>query len=634
MDRDIKLGHFGYIFNKNKLNEVELNTIRNDLNICPIVIKGYGAKPEKFPVYKETKNHIMLPKYYALNKYGKPDYILKDKYQKISVKFNGKLRNDQINISNEMIDQINTDKRCLLSAFTGIGKTVISLNVIAQLKRKTLIIVHKEFLMEQWRDRIHQFLPKAKIGYIQGDKCDIDGNDIIIGMIQSLSKRNYPKNTFDTIGMTLIDECLPYRECILTENGPIEIGKLYHMWNRKEQLPMVKSFNEKTNHFEFKKITYAFRKINPKLLKIKFGHKKVSCTPNHPFLTSNGYVKACELNVGDLIISHYDTKKEITDNNDELQIDYKFLDYGYSRIQEIKEVANTLKIPYVYDIEVEDNHNFVVCSASSENGVVVHNCHHIGSRVFTQSLLKINKQVMIGLSATPTRKDGLTCVLKWTFGKFICPVSETKRNNVNIRMIEYRPDIIEKRLYSGGGVNIQNLLNQLTAENTRTQTCIQTIKNEYSLGKDILVLSDRVEHIKEIYNQLNDLDYNVGLYIGGMKELDRNESASKKIILATFQMVSEAFDVPRLNTLIMCTPKKDVIQIVGRILRKQHDDFDPLVIDFWDRISVFERWGFQRIRYYKKMGYIFNNNKIKEIKETNNSSEPKLDYCFQDSDSE
>lgn len=464
MDYISKLGQFGYILKKSKLSNEELISIRNDLTIAPNVIKGYGAKPLSFPVYKETKNHIILPKYYGIKRFGNPGTILKEKYEKINVKFNGKLRPKQEEITNDILNHIQKEKRCLLALNTGGGKTVISLDIISQLKRKALIVVHKEFLMEQWRDRIQQFLPSAKIGYIQGDKCDIEGKDIIIGMIQSLCKRNYGKDFLKDIGLTLIDEV-----------------------------------------------------------------------------------------------------------------------------------------------------------------------HHIGSRVFTQALLKVNKQYMLGLSATPKRKDGLTCVLNWTFGKFIVPVIEKKRNNVHIKMIEYHPNVIEKRLYRGGGINIQNMTNQLCDDIKRTTQCINIIIEQYQLNKDILVLSDRVEHIKYMYSSMEKSGYDSGLYIGGMKEQERNISSNKRIIFATYQMVSEAFDVPRLNTLIMCTPKKDIIQIVGRILRKQHQDFNPLVVDLWDKVSVFERWGFQRIRYYKKMDY-----KLNKINETSieNSNEPNIVYCFNDSDDE
>ena len=60
--------------------------------------------------------------------------------------------------------------------------------------------------MNQWCDRIKQFLPEAKIGLIQSNKLQIEGCDIVIGMLQSISQRSYPEGTFDSFGLNVLDE--------------------------------------------------------------------------------------------------------------------------------------------------------------------------------------------------------------------------------------------------------------------------------------------------------------------------------------------------------------------------------------------------------------------------------------------
>ena len=89
----------------------------------------------------------------------------------------------------------------------GAGKTVMALNIISQLKVKTLVIVHKEFLLRQWKERIEQFLPGVKIGRIQGEIMDTQDKQIVIGMLQSLSMKDYPRKLFQQFGLTIIDEC-------------------------------------------------------------------------------------------------------------------------------------------------------------------------------------------------------------------------------------------------------------------------------------------------------------------------------------------------------------------------------------------------------------------------------------------
>ena len=88
----------------------------------------------------------------------------------------------------------------------GAGKTVIATDIISKLKKKTLIIVHKDFLLRQWKERIEQFLPDAKIGLIQGPTIDIEDKDIVIGMLQSLSMKDYEPAIFKEFGFTIVDE--------------------------------------------------------------------------------------------------------------------------------------------------------------------------------------------------------------------------------------------------------------------------------------------------------------------------------------------------------------------------------------------------------------------------------------------
>jgi superfamily II DNA or RNA helicase len=94
----------------------------------------------------------------------------------------------------------------VLGDFTVTHNTSIGLYLISCLKTKTLVIIHKEFLMNQWIERIQEFLPNARIGKIQGQIIDIDNKDIVLVMLQSLSMKDYPASLFDSFGFTIIDE--------------------------------------------------------------------------------------------------------------------------------------------------------------------------------------------------------------------------------------------------------------------------------------------------------------------------------------------------------------------------------------------------------------------------------------------
>jgi superfamily II DNA or RNA helicase len=103
--------------------------------------------------------------------------------------------------------------------------------------------------------------------------------------------------------------------------------------------------------------------------------------------------------------------------------------------------------------------------------------------------------------------------------------------------------------------------------------------------------------------------FDYGYYIGGMKMCDLDISATKQIILATYQMSSEGLNIPTLNTLILASPIGDIQQSVGRILRekKENRKYTPLCIDIYDELSVVKSKGFRRLKYYKSNGYIIKN---------------------------
>ena len=93
----------------------------------------------------------------------------------------------------------------------------------------------------------------------------------------------------------------------------------------------------------------------------------------------------------------------------------------------------------------------------------------------------------------------------------------------------------------------------------------------------------------------------VGYYVGGMKKDDLKSSESKKVIIATYAMAAEALDIKTLTSLFLVTPRTDITQAVGRILRVKHKR--PLVVDFVDSHQVFKNQWTKRLKFYKKNKY-------------------------------
>ena len=130
----------------------------------------------------------------------------------------------------------------------------------------------------------------------------------------------------------------------------------------------------------------------------------------------------------------------------------------------------------------------------------------------------------------------------------------------------------------------------------------------------MILLSDRRDHLKTFYTRLTELGYDVGYYIGGMKQKDLDISETKSIILGTFSMSSEALDIPELNTLFMTTPKSNIEQSVGRILRKTHN-VRPLIIDIKDNFIPFKNQAnkFELVEYQNSIKKELINQIIGEI---------------------
>ena len=140
----------------------------------PFVPKSSMSESKPFPIYRESRLKFYLPRHYGINTYGEPDDVKLSDGLDINICFKGELRDYQKPIVATYVKKAKEIGGGLLEVPCGFGKTIMALRIIAHLKKKTIVIVHKEFLLRQWVDRIKEFLPDAKVGRIQGQVIDID----------------------------------------------------------------------------------------------------------------------------------------------------------------------------------------------------------------------------------------------------------------------------------------------------------------------------------------------------------------------------------------------------------------------------------------------------------------------------
>ena len=244
--------------------------------------------------------------------------------------------------------------------------------------------------------------------------------------------------------------------------------------------------------------------------------------------------------------------------------------------------------------------------------VIVDECHHIASEVFVQALPKVTSKYMLGLSATPTRKDGLMFVAHWFLGPLLYESEKTdiEDTSIQVEVYEYQNDdpTFNEIIYNKQGVMFTTLMiNKLTEEKQRTQWLAEILQDvlEESPERQILVLTDRVQHTKDILSSLpSELQEKAAILSTDVHATKRSEyCSSRSILIATYAMCKEGFDVPTLNTLMMATPRPDIDQIVGRILRveKSARKIHPLILDIVD--PQFRRQFQERNGLYKKRNY-------------------------------
>jgi superfamily II DNA or RNA helicase len=206
MDKTI-LCKEGYLVPKtNKFNNM-IDTIKKELTVKPYQMSTFVKKDvdTSFPVYQENDNYLCVPKYYGLKKFGPADINKEIKGGKIKCKFNGELRPLQKQIVEQIVPHLKTNNGGVLCLPCAAGKTVLSLYLACHFKVKTLVIVHKTFLLNQWKERAQEFT-NASIGIIQQNKIEVDGKDIVIGMLQSIAKDKYDSEIFRDFGLVIFDE--------------------------------------------------------------------------------------------------------------------------------------------------------------------------------------------------------------------------------------------------------------------------------------------------------------------------------------------------------------------------------------------------------------------------------------------
>ena len=205
--------------------------------------------------------------------------------------------------------------------------------------------------------------------------------------------------------------------------------------------------------------------------------------------------------------------------------------------------------------------------------LVIDECHHVPCATLQKCLPKFNARYTLGLSATPERKDGLGDYILWAVGPLAFQILPSYEG-VLVRPVWHHTALAPAPPYVA-------FEDRAMGDEHRNNKICQVIRRiRMDPARRLLVLTQRRNHATILYDMLPD-SY---LMLGG-EEHDMDEAAAYPIIVATYQLVSEGFDMPSLNTLFMALPKQDLVQCIGRITRGATDmvsQHQPWLIDFVD----------------------------------------------------
>ena len=244
--------------------------------------------------------------------------------------------------------------------------------------------------------------------------------------------------------------------------------------------------------------------------------------------------------------------------------------------------------------------------------LVIDECHRCPSRTFMDAVTAFDCKYMLGLSATPYRRDGLTKLIGWHLGRKV----EVKQADLTETDIILAVEVIPREtmfasIYDASE-EYARVLSELTEDAARNQLIARDVIREAANGGGIcLVLTDRREHCSALAKLISPAGIGVAILTGDVSNgsrkaiVDQLNAGSIKVLVATGQLIGEGFDCKELSTLFLATPIKfdgRLKQYLGRILRPAPGKDKAKVYDYCDvHVGVLAASARARQQVYRKI---------------------------------
>jgi len=199
----------GYAVTKSSLTKDQIDTIRKDLTVKPKVMQRFaGVTDNEFPVFLESATRLYLPRVWAKDFLGPPEESVMSDGIPLppELKFVGTPYDYQEGIIKKFLD---ANANGLICVPCGKGKTFMALAIAFRLSHRFMVVVDKEFLLDQWAGEMRNLIPGIRIGRFQADKMEVDPEkyDCTICMIQTIVKHQIPESVLRSYKFTIFDEC-------------------------------------------------------------------------------------------------------------------------------------------------------------------------------------------------------------------------------------------------------------------------------------------------------------------------------------------------------------------------------------------------------------------------------------------
>lgn len=251
--------------------------------------------------------------------------------------------------------------------------------------------------------------------------------------------------------------------------------------------------------------------------------------------------------------------------------------------------------------------------------IIIDECHHSSAYTYEAALNMMNAKYVYGVSATPEKENGHTPIIKMQCGDIRFKVDMKAYNKkLNLSMKVYNKNVhlnfVNKNVMD---YKINEIYDLISKDVIRNEVVLKDVEKEFKNGKNVLVLTERIDHLEYLYEKLSKITDNIIVYRGGLgkkvlkkyDELNSNikENNENKIIIATSSCIGEGFDDSTLEVLFLTMPISSVnriVQYTGRLHRKNEIKKEIIVYDYVDdNFSMIRNMFLKRKKAYEKLGY-------------------------------